>query len=332
MRFFIEEGTRQAKQETNQRQKHINPRQTTQARSAKPAYTHQNMHIATHDGPFHADETLAIATLKLLHPDCTITRTRNPAVYNQANVRIDVGGAYNPQTGDFDHHQRGGAGARTNGIPYASAGLIWKHFGHQLTTKEEHERVDLRLFCPIDAGDNGVSLCQPTRQDILPYELFKAIETLVPPWTTSTPEQLDAAFHQAVFFMQTLLKAELAHAKSYIASRAIVLTALKNQPGPILVLPEPCEWEDWVIQHPEKLFVIKPNKDKTAWFIRAVPKKQYCFENRKDFPLSWAGLSGKALEKASGVKGATFCHNNRFLAVATTKEAARQLAEKALHN
>ncbi len=56
-------------------------------------------------------------------------RTRDLEVINKADIVIDVGGEYNADTGRFDHHQRGGAGERENGIPYSSFGLIWQKYG-----------------------------------------------------------------------------------------------------------------------------------------------------------------------------------------------------------
>ena len=49
-------------------------------------------------------------------------------------------------------------------------------------------------------------------------------------------------------------------------------------------------------------------------------------EQRADLPVSWAGLTGAALEEASGVKGALFCHNGRFIAAAANRVAALDMA------
>ena len=40
----------------------------------------------------------------------------------------------------------------------------------------------------------------------------------------------------------------------------------------------------------------------------------------------------KDLEKVTGVPGSVFCHNDRFVAVAKTKEGAIELAQLALDN
>ena len=46
------------------------------------------------------------------------------------------------------------------------------------------------------------------------------------------------------------------------------------------------------------------------------------FALRADLPAAWAGLTHAALEAASGVAGASFCHNDRFITAAKTREAA----------
>ena len=47
-------------------------------------------------------------------------------------------------------------------------------------------------------------------------------------------------------------------------------------------------------------------------------------------PQAWAGLTDAALEQASGVPGARFCHNGRFIAVAATREAVLEMARIAV--
>ena len=52
--------------------------------------------------------------------------------------------------------------------------------------------------------------------------------------------------------------------------------------------------------------------------------------NRIYFPKAWSGLSNDALEKITGVKGALFCHTNRFLLTANTQKKALELAKIAI--
>ncbi len=54
------------------------------------------------------------------------------------------------------------------------------------------------------------------------------------------------------------------------------------------------------------------------------------FDTRADLPEAWAGLTDAALEAASGVPGAKFCHNGRFIAVASKRDAIIQMADLAI--
>ncbi|MES1193556.1 MAG: MYG1 family protein, partial [Solirubrobacterales bacterium] len=115
------------------------------------------MRVATHPGNFHADDAFAVATLRLAHGDgVEVVRTRDEAVQAAADVRVDVGGRSDPETGDFDHHQKGGAGERPNGIRYASFGLVWRAFGTQVAgSRAAAASIDERLVQGVDANDTG---------------------------------------------------------------------------------------------------------------------------------------------------------------------------------
>ena len=72
------------------------------------------------------------------------------------------------------------------------------------------------------------------------------------------------------------------------------------------------------------LFVVHPRGD--DWTLGGIKISNDTFEQRADLPAAWAGLTDAALEDASGVKGAKFCHNARFIAVASSREAIMQMA------
>lgn len=86
--------------------------------------------LVTHSGTFHADEALAVYLLRKL-PDFAqlpLTRTRDPAVINEAHIVVDVGAEYDAEKRRFDHHQRGfdEVFAEGYGTKLSSAGLVWK--------------------------------------------------------------------------------------------------------------------------------------------------------------------------------------------------------------
>ena len=76
------------------------------------------------------------------------------------------------------------------------------------------------------------------------------------------------------------------------------------------------------------LFVVHPRG--TDWALTTIRTGDDTFDNRADLPAAWAGLTDGALEQASGVTGAKFCHNGRFIAVAASREAVLEMADLAV--
>src|SRR4051794_14474736 len=118
------------------------------------------MKVATHPGNFHADDVFAVAVLGLVHgSSLEIVRTRDAEALAAADARVDVGGRSDPATGDYDHHQKGAAGERSNGVRYASFGLVWRAHGEALAGSAEAARaIDERLVQGVDANDTGQTI------------------------------------------------------------------------------------------------------------------------------------------------------------------------------
>jgi uncharacterized UPF0160 family protein len=76
------------------------------------------------------------------------------------------------------------------------------------------------------------------------------------------------------------------------------------------------------------MFVVNPRNG--DWTLNGIKLSHDTFDQRADLPAEWAGLSDAALEEASGVKGAKFCHNARFIAVANSREAIIEMADIAV--
>ena len=66
------------------------------------------------------------------------------------------------------------------------------------------------------------------------------------------------------------------------------------------------------------------------WSVKAANDEGYKFKSRLDFPQSWAGKVGKELVEITGIPGAIFCHNGRYMCAAESGEAAMALAKKAI--
>ena len=166
--------------------------------------------IVTHNGNFHADDVFSIAALKIIFPSFTLIRTRDNAIINDADVVIDVGGQYDPETDRFDHHQRGGAGARENGIPFSSFGLVWKKYGLAICDDNQDvaNAVDAGLVSTIDAID-----CGHVEGVATGISLSQTISMFNPTWEEES--NFDAAFDQAVEFAHTLLLRFVEDVKKY---------------------------------------------------------------------------------------------------------------------
>ncbi len=285
--------------------------------------------IVTHNGVFHADDIFSCAILSVLHDgNITIVRTRDPEKIASADYVVDVGGEHDQDRRRFDHHQKGGAGLRENGIPYASCGLVWKAYGDEICgNKELARKIDQMLIQPIDAEDNGMEIITRTH-GVSPYTIQYFLYTSRPTWKET--ENFDEVFPQLVKQMKELLLREIKIASDILDAKEIVEKTYDGSADKrVIVFDVICPASDILETHPEPLYIVRPRLDGN-WGIKAVRKYDHGFENRKDLPLSWAGLRDEELQKITGVSDAIFCHNGRFMAVAKTKDGALKLAQLAL--
>lgn len=288
------------------------------------------MKIITHNDRFHADDVCAMSTLRILFGDkiTEVIRTRDESIIQTGDIVFDVGNTYDPEINRFDHHQTEGAGQRENGIPYAAFGLVWKKWGKEICGSQEAADIfDKKLVQTVDASDNGFALYSYSTPDVREYVLDTICGSFGPTWKEG--DNYDEAFFEVVDIVEKIIRREIKIAQDKVEAIPLVQKAYDDaQDKRIIVMGEYYPWSDVLSKHEEILFVISPSKDKTQWRINAVQKES--FVNRKDFPVSWAGLREEELEKASGVEGAFFCHRKLFLAVALTRESALLLAQKAL--
>ncbi|PDT28232.1 metal-dependent hydrolase [Rhizobium sp. L9] len=294
--------------------------------------------LVTHSGGFHADELLSSVILTRLFPQARLIRSRAPEWITPAPDRIiyDVGGAYDPAAGIFDHHQRG-APLREDGQPYSSFGLIWKHYGREYLVASGlpdhhvealHSNFDIGFVLPIDLTDNGaLSPSGPLASLTLPALL----ETLKPVFDEEEPEADDRAFHAALAIARSFIDAGIAQRAAKLRAEAIVYRAIEVAgQGRILELPRGMPFRPAIVKAgaDHLLFVVHPREK--DWCVTGIRRGDDGFELRADLPATWAGLTNGELEAACGIEGASFCHNGRFIAAARTREAALAMAELAV--
>jgi uncharacterized UPF0160 family protein len=293
--------------------------------------------LITHDGSFHADDVFACATLCLMlekkNEKFKIIRTRDPEVIKTGDYVFDVGGIYDPETNRFDHHQKDFKEKRENGIIYSSFGLVWKKFGVKICGLQEVvDFIDTKLVSSIDAGDNGFDLIE-NKYNVFPYTIQDVLATFSP----SSLENIskDEQFLKAFVWVKEILQREIKKTKDQIEITKIIQNFYnKSLEKKLIIIDKPKvsrhEIMDALQDFPEPLFIVYG--DDEDWAAVAMRKEKNSFENRKDFPLSWAGLNDEKLQNVSGVKDAKFCHGALFIAFAKSKEGAIKLAQIALQS
>jgi uncharacterized UPF0160 family protein len=297
-------------------------------------------HLVTHSGGFHADELLSSVILTRLFPQAELIRTRDNDWVTPSSDKIiyDVGRHYNVEAQIFDHHQRPNP-LREDEQPYSSFGLIWAHYGRAYLTAMNvpaenieviHDKFDSKFVLPIDLLDNGAmepSVAGPLSILTLPTLLG----SLKPVFDDTSETADDDAFMAALQIARSFIEASIGNFAAKARAQGLVFEAIeKAGASPILELPMGMPYRSALDQAGADhiLFVVTPRGD--DWTIGGIKLSNETFENRADLPAAWAGLTDGALEAACGVKGAKFCHNARFIAVADTREGILEMARLAV--
>lgn len=287
--------------------------------------------IVTHDSSFHSDDVFAVATLVLMlgGEKYEILRTRDPLEIESADYVVDVGEVYDADKNRFDHHQEGRAGQRENGVPYASFGLVWKKFGEKVCdSKEVADKIDRILVQPIDAIDNGFEIEKRVVSNVRSYNIGDYINSFVPTWKEDP--DFDLIFNKVVDIALNLLKREIKIHQDVLEASIVLEDIYKNtEDKRIFVLDKKISWGEFVSTKKEVLFVVSP-KDDGSWVVKTTRDDLNSFKNRKSLPKEWGGKRGEDLVYITGVKDAVFCHAGLFIAFASTKEGALDLAKLAL--
>lgn len=296
--------------------------------------------LVTHNGGFHADELLSSVILTRLFPQARIVRSRAPEWITPATDRIiyDVGGRYDAEAQIFDHHQRG-APLRDDGQPFSSFGLVWKHHGRaylaalgipEADIENIHQGFDRKFVLPVDLMDNG-ALSPASAGPLADLTLPSLLETLKPVFDDRSTEAEERGFQAALAIARSLVEAGIAQRAAKCRAESVVTAAIaRTGEGRVLELPVGMPFRPAIVKAgaDHLLFVVHP-RDKD-WCITGIRRTDEGFELRADLPAAWAGLSNGELEAICGVKGASFCHNGRFIAAASTREAILAMADLAV--
>jgi uncharacterized UPF0160 family protein len=309
------------------------------------------MLIVTHSGKFHADDAWAVAVINVLYPEAQLVRTRDQATIDRGDIVIDVGGIWDPALGRFDHHQKSFSGARQTGVPYASAGLVWreyggrcvaalaaKHTGQQLsddTAQQIAWAIDADIVQYLDLSDVGAAKNAPGG-----YGLSAVVSGYNLNWMDEErlgySEAADvyrlSQFRRAMDFLTDVMANAVKYRVGAMLALEQVRQAEVQEGGRLLYLKNSAlPWSSVVRKEmPKVLFVISHNLGEQRYMLHTVPATVDTFEARADLPASWAGLRDAELAAVTGVADAGFCHTGRFIAAAKSYEGIHAMALQAL--
>ncbi len=294
------------------------------------------MKCYTHAGIFHADEVLATAILRRVSKGrkekFDLTRVFNvPEDVEDDAIVFDIGG------GAYDHHSRD-IEYRDNGVPFASAGLIWRDFGRDYLVFEGcpdeyisvvFEEIDENLVQAVDARDNGYNdfkdahvKCNLTFSDM--------VSSFNPTWDENGD---DAGGHRpfwrAVKFAAITFDRFVKRTVSEYKARNLVLDAIARSENHIMVLDRFAPWQKTVLEEGSEdvWFVIYPSK-RGGYSWQVVPTSKEDPLPRCQVPVEWWGADEESLKEISGVNDAIFCHRNGFLGSCGSIEGCRLMLEK----
>ena len=317
------------------------------------------MLIATHDGSFHADETVACAILSYIYDNTSVIRTRDPEELEKADIIIDVSGKNDER--HFDHHSKEFTLCRDNGIRYATAGLMWLKFGREYLKKIAKNivkidysddvieaaflRIDKEIMYMVDLNDNG-QLNEFLKQRVNPqsqeakdvfdslnefYQIDPSIPYIVAMQNlpSVTNQEQDKAFMQTVKMLKQILQNVAINALNTEHGIKEVLKLYDG--GKILIMHTKLPWTQAVLSNFDLfkncLLAVYPDR-KRGWRVQSLPlSKSARFLNRCGAPVKWRGLDGNALDKVSGLNGTIFVHKAGFTGGALSFETNLEMAK-----
>ena len=306
-------------------------------------------YAVTHSGVGHPDDGFAWVMIKKLFPNLELKRSRDQNIIRDAFIAFDVGGIYDLNSRRFDHHQRSFKEKRSNGIPYSSFGLIWKHFASDLNlSRDEIKKIDEILVQPVDAVDNGYYI------DNLNWGVGSAINAFNPNWNDDV-QDFDKCFNDITQVCEFILNYTIENINNIestedlnnrILNLPLIQQTMKNRENAtleafeivkkaiesktdnkIIELDQFVPWQEYVIEHDsEAEFVIfrDPNDE---WRLQTIPVEKDSFTARKNLPAIWGGKPQEQLNEILSINDAVFCHRQLFIAGAKSKESILKMAE-----
>ncbi len=277
--------------------------------------------LVTHSGRFHADEVFATAMV-LMVEEHEIVRTRDEKIINDADIVLDVGAEYIPEKLRFDHHQNSFVKTRTDGTPFATAGLIWEFYAAKIFKAKglinDYEIgfatnwVDAKIIADVDAVDNGLFSDDPRPSVSLVIAMMNEK-------SSASDEQQLSAFNHALAVVSDILTNFIDNAISEAKDIIELEKAAKNVADGILTLDKKLSFKDFLRSQPQIKRVVYPRAE-DAYGV-------FCNSQKNHLSTEIRGLRAEELNAITGLKDAVFCHKSGFMAVCESFESALFLAK-----
>lgn len=274
--------------------------------------------IITHSGRFHADEVFAVAMILCVEQH-DIIRTRDETQFAQGDWILDVGAKYLPEEGWFDHHQNEFTETRSNGVPYATSGLIWRHLGQRVVAQLSdcqssyefaQDWVDRRLIEDLDALDNGLYLDSERPSVSMLVALMNA--------DSEDEAAQEVAFREALGFAKGILLRFIQEGLKQAQAQTEFEQVAEFLAEGVVVLREKVSYKE-VIRHNADIRRVVYPRGEDQFGV-------YCNGFDNHLPVRYRGLRDHELNQVAGIDDGVFCHKSGFMAVCLSQASALQLA------
>lgn len=302
----------------------------------------KTINLLTHSGSFHPDDIFSTALLNIYfknkEPKTKLKYKRSiiKEDIEKADIVYDIGLIHNPKKLRFDHHQNDDKLIRSNGIPYAAFGLVFKHFGPELISiisknknkkivQEIFDTIEKKLVFHVDSIDNGQSTYTQNFKGVDVFTVDNYYIMCRVTVDSDNPKAMDKKFFELVKYSEPIIENVIAYAIEMQKEKTFAVKMYNKAKDKRVII---CDryYNFNFNKFPEPLVLVYPDL-RGGWSAKNVQKSEELYDARFYFPESWRGLVGEELEKACGVKGAKFCHKSGFLCVNETKEGLLEMVK-----
>jgi uncharacterized UPF0160 family protein len=229
------------------------------------------MNCYTHSGLFHADEVFAFAILKFANICDKVVRLKD--IYNipKDGIIVDIGREYDGVK-KFDHHHC--LILRDDESCYASAGLIWKHFGKdairnstQIKSTEivdfVHAKVEQKIIISLDSHDADAEFECVGKNRVGEVDIF-TLSNVISSFNSFDIKNdvcQNDCFEKAAELATSVLISQI-HSAYFLSQAMYEFDEISNfrKNGLVIVLDKFVDWKEIVCEkYPTALFVISPS-------------------------------------------------------------------------